>query len=252
MGLQKTVFGRNKSFIAMAGITDITQISAINTLVTDLKSANLWDKMKAIYPMVGGTARAHKFNLKDARDLNSAYRLNFGQNLIHSNTGVKPNGANVGTNTFLAPSKFDQNSMHLSYYSRTNVAAENAMEIGGVNNVSDAVIAIKWLNPTGLIARVNAPYTSVAYGSIKTNGFFIVSRTGVNTTKHYEDSLLKATTTVVSSVPANNSVLLFANNGYVTTKECAFATIGEGLTDAEALNLYNIVQKFQTTLGRQV
>jgi hypothetical protein len=32
----------------------------------------------------------------------------------------------------------------------------------------------------------------------------------------------------------------------------AFTTIGDGLTDYEAKALYWIVQKFQTTLGRQV
>jgi len=37
---------------------------AINELVKDLKSNNLWDKMKSIYPFVGGTVSSHRFNLK--------------------------------------------------------------------------------------------------------------------------------------------------------------------------------------------
>lgn len=37
---------------------------SINELVKDLKSNNLWDKMKAIYPFVGGTVSSHRFNLK--------------------------------------------------------------------------------------------------------------------------------------------------------------------------------------------
>ncbi len=38
---------------------------AINELVKDLKSNNLWDKMKAIYPFVGGgTVSSRRFNLK--------------------------------------------------------------------------------------------------------------------------------------------------------------------------------------------
>jgi hypothetical protein len=36
------------------------------------------------------------------------------------------------------------------------------------------------------------------------------------------------------------------------SKQCAFASIGDGLTDADALNLYTIVQAYQTALGRQV
>jgi hypothetical protein len=62
------------AFIAAASITDSTQQSAIDTLVKSLKSANIWTKMKALYPFVGGTATTHKFNLKDPRDLDAAYR----------------------------------------------------------------------------------------------------------------------------------------------------------------------------------
>jgi hypothetical protein len=37
-----------------------------------------------------------------------------------------------------------------------------------------------------------------------------------------------------------------------STKQCAFATIGSGLTDGEAAALYTSIQAFQTTLARQV
>ncbi len=40
------------AFISAAGITDLTQAAAINTLVNDLKTYGLWAKMKAFYPMV--------------------------------------------------------------------------------------------------------------------------------------------------------------------------------------------------------
>jgi hypothetical protein len=39
--------------------------------------------------------------------------------------------------------------------------------------------------------------------------------------------------------------------GY-SSKQCAFSSIGDGLSSAEATNFYNIVQAFQTTLSRQV
>jgi hypothetical protein len=37
-----------------------------------------------------------------------------------------------------------------------------------------------------------------------------------------------------------------------SSRESAFASIGYGLTDAEALAFYNAIQAYQTTLGRQV
>ena len=37
-----------------------------------------------------------------------------------------------------------------------------------------------------------------------------------------------------------------------SSRECAFASIGEGLTDIEASDFYDAVQAFQTTLSRNV
>ena len=60
----------------------------------------------------------------------------------------------------------------------------------------------------------------------------------------------------LSTLP-NTKIFLGAINNYgsaaaYSTNECAFASIGDGLTDAEALAFYNAVQNFNTTLGRQV
>jgi len=38
----------------------------------------------------------------------------------------------------------------------------------------------------------------------------------------------------------------------LSIRQCAFVTIGDGLTDTDATNLYNIVQRYQIALGRSV
>jgi hypothetical protein len=63
------------AFIAAAGITDLVQKAAITTLVLQLKSDAIWSKFQAIYPLVGGTAFTHKFNLINPLDTNAAFRL---------------------------------------------------------------------------------------------------------------------------------------------------------------------------------
>ena len=40
--------------------------------------------------------------------------------------------------------------------------------------------------------------------------------------------------------------------GYFGNAQCAFASIGSGLTDTEASNFYTAVQAMQTTLSRNV
>ena len=54
-----------QAFIDAASITDATQQTAINNLVVGLKNGGIWDKMKIIYPFVGGTDTSHSYNLKD-------------------------------------------------------------------------------------------------------------------------------------------------------------------------------------------
>ena len=92
-----------QAFFTAAGITDTTQKTAVNTLVTDLKAANIWTKMKAIYPMVGGTAAQHRFNLKSPGTTNADFYLDFIGGGTHSATGYLPNGTTAYADTFLIP-----------------------------------------------------------------------------------------------------------------------------------------------------
>jgi hypothetical protein len=57
----------------------------------------------------------------------------------------------------------------------------------------------------------------------------------------------------VNSISLNtNNIFLIGYNLYPTARECAFASIGEGMTDIQANVFYNIVQQFQTMLSRQI
>ena len=89
-----------QAFITAAAITDSTQQNAINTLVLALKGYSIWTKMKAIYPIVGGTASQHKYNLKDPRDLDVAFRLAFATGWTHSVNGIKGNGTTAFADSF--------------------------------------------------------------------------------------------------------------------------------------------------------
>jgi hypothetical protein len=107
------------NFVNAALISNETQQIAINTLTTDLKNAGLWSKMKAIYPFVGGTASTHRWNLKDPRNVDAAFRLTFSGGWTHSSTGADPNGTNASADTFIRPSShLNLYNTHLSYYSR--------------------------------------------------------------------------------------------------------------------------------------
>ena len=251
------------AFIAAAGITNLTQAAAISTLVNDLKTYGLWTKMKALYPMVGGSATSHKFNLKDPRDLDAAYRLVFNGGWVHSSTGALPNGTTGYADTKLKPFGVFNNTTyaHISYYSRTSSGFNNSeYGMGVVEGTSNLCFVLRRLNNTQAFFSTfsNATYQWV-FNTTSTNGsgLFVGTQQGTNIKLLKQNILQGSNTQLGSTTPPNLNVFIGALNldglsGNYTNKEAAFASVGDGLSDTEATNFYNSVQKFQTTLGRHV
>jgi hypothetical protein len=253
-----------QAFLNAALITNQTQADAVNTLVTSLKTAGVWTKMMAIYPFVGGSANSHKFNLKDPRDMNAAFRLTFSGGWVHTATGAQPNGSNGYANTFLATRSYISgvDSLHISFYSRTDVTSIACDIGGGQPPVYYAGIYPKYNNSgtIGTYAMVHSETGFVANNN-SSAAFYLASRSNSTQVSVFRNdtrlSLLNLARTWNSDYPI---VIGALNGGGIATpvpsafsnREQAFASIGYGLTDAEALAFYTAVQTFQTTLGRQV
>jgi hypothetical protein len=245
------------AFITAAAITDTTQKSAINTLVTDLKTANIWTKMKALYPFVGGTAAQHRFNLKDPRTIDAAFYLDFLGGGTHSANGYQPNGTTAYANTkLISASILDANSTHISVYSRTNITG-NYADIGAIQGLGTSYLQLlpKWSDNIfyGQMCDINFSDNTVT----DSLGFFLGNRQSSTGVK-----LIKNSTVVTNKTSAHVSTIsvsLFLggrnnNNGAqnLSPRQQAFSSIGDGLTDGEASAFYTAVQAYQTTLNRQV
>jgi hypothetical protein len=83
------------AFITAGNITNSVEINAVGSLVTQMKNAGIWARMVAVYPFVGGTALAHKFNLLDPQDTNAAHRIVFSGGWTHTDKGALANGTNA-------------------------------------------------------------------------------------------------------------------------------------------------------------
>jgi hypothetical protein len=249
------------AFLTATGITNITIQNAVTTLVKDLKGYGVWAKYSAIYPMVGGTAFTHKFNLKDPRDLNAAFRLQFVNGWTHSSTGAKGDGAGGHAYTFFNPSLHGLlNSHHSSFYSRTNQQL-NTVELGVVNYPDYNTLNINGAsNSTLSITNQSAVNAFPNFTDTNSIGYYIGNRNASNSTNIWKNGIKKNSTTSSSSFLLNGIMYLSATNnlfgggsvGSYSAKECAFATIGQGLSDTEASNVSLAVQKFQTALSRNV
>jgi len=247
-----------QAFITAASITDATQQSAINQLVLDLKGYSIWTKMKALYPFVGGTASQHKFNLKDPRDLDVAFRLVFSGGWTHSSNGALGNAINTYVDTKFTPSTSGTlNSHHISYYSRTNVS--EVVSDMGVNTNSDAngTLLVIGRSLTTSFYRNNSGATYSSFSDTTSRGLMVVNRTASNVLNAWRDGVKKGTVSTASSGLPTAPIFIGSWNINGTSassnsKQVAFASIGDGLTDTEAANFYTAVQAFNTTLARQV
>lgn len=248
------------AFIQASSIPNTSQKLAVNQLVLDLKTYGLWGKMRAIYPMVGGSAFYHKWNLKDPRDLDAAYRLNFVGGWTHSSGGAKPNGVNGYADTFLVSDAMALNNIHSSFYSRTNFTDNNyKINLGYLRTTPDSFsdIALDWNGVSVFRLNNGGIYTSVSSGG-NNQGFYTVSRTASNVIKAFKNGSIILNATDASNVTVNNRSFYIGagnNNGtaqYFTPNECAFVSLGDGLTDTETVNFRTAVQAFQVALGRSI
>jgi hypothetical protein len=206
--------------------------------------------------MVGASAAACAQNLKS-----SSFTGTFSSGWTFASTGVTPNGTNAFFNTTLVPNgNLTGSSTHVSYYSRTNTTTNAGVETGTWNTAYSSGIEMA-LNRSGVgsYVRIN----SGTVGQILLTGqnsqaFFIGSRTATNSIKYYRNSTTIGTDTNSATINLSTFNTYFgASNDFGTaatfsTKECAFSSIGDGLTDTQASNFYTAVQTFQTTLARQV
>lgn len=241
-----------QAFITAAGITNPTQQSAINTLVIEMKIYGLWTKMKAIYPFIGGTSTAHKFNLKNPLDTNAAFRIVFSGGWTHSSGGALPNGVNAIADTYLNENTIlTLNNEHISIYLRTNTATL----AGDIGAFVSATFQSNILPRFGdfVYGRIHAT-AGPAISNLDSRGFFMANRTNNANVNVYKNT----TFTVVSSTVTGkvNDTFIFGRRakteGLYSDRQIAFSTIGDGLNATEATNLYTVIQTFQTTLGRQV
>ena len=237
------------AFLAAAGITNVTITSAICTLVTNMKINGTWAKCSAIYPIVGGTATTHKFNLKNPADTNAAFRLLFSGGWTHSANGILGNAFNTFANTFYNTNPIA--SGHLSIYSRSNLATAQSVDLGAGNTAADRYYITAGLTST------NTPTAGFGNPSVASTGSALGFFTGTiisNTSRLYKNGT-QLNSSVVAISP-NISVLNIGRmggaNALYTNRQLAFATIGIGLTPTEVASLYTDVQAFQTTLSRQV
>ncbi len=244
-------------FINATGITDATVKVDLDSLITRAQRHGWWNSCNVIYPFAGGTSTTCKYNLKDPRDSDAAFRLVFnGSTWTFDSYGIHPGASGYGY-TYFNPSIqiADPNSCHLSVYSLDDVAggSDNG-DIGAWGDGLGFYLSARdaWPDSSG------KPFASIANDgfqgtSVNGAGFFLATKASGASADFYRDSLLM---TSVSSSPGNlpNLNLFICNQNFpygaepysagFSQRGLAFITIGSGINGTMEAFMYSDIDSF--------
>lgn len=250
-----------KSYSDAVGTLNDTQKEAIDDFVVGLKSDGLWSKLKAIYPFIGNTAAEQKWNLKDSRDLDEAFRLTFYGGITHESYGIKGDGSSGYADTHFVPStELSLNSQSVTIAVETNNSGVtvNPVEIGTVLSVGDLTESFGLNLSPNFTVGLNDWDTGYANGGV-TSGIKpgIYSGTRVSsTTKAYKNGTELDSVASTGTLPSYSVYLLAANAGGSASsltwsnQGLSFVSLGDGLTGTEISNLHARIETLNTDLGR--
>jgi hypothetical protein len=228
------------NFLAAAGIYDDLYVLAINTLVVGLKTNNLWTKMRVIYPFIGGTATTHRYNLVNPNNSqiqfygawthNSDGATSTVRSTAYANTGFIPSSNTLSSTTGMHMFYYMKNSSGISY--TTLLSANNSSMYNAYSGTFGRVFG------GTTVYRASEPATS----------YMLLSKQVAGTNNLFGQMNGVLTNAYTDSTFNIDSTQFVINPDIVAT--AALVAFGEGLSQAEGTTLYNLVQAYQTTLGR--
>jgi len=238
-----------QAFFVAGNITDLTQQTAINYLVDNLKNEGLWTKMKVIYPIVGGTATAHALNLKNT----ALYPLTF-SSISHSSAGI------TGVTTTIASSAVSSytsvadipTDTSFGYYGTSIYVAVNQWLMGdGASTAGGGRNGILGVSTNSITPVIMGNAGSNMTGFLGGSGFKVMSSLG-GVGKAATNQIESTSFTAGSTVSNSNWRMVCNVAGSAAINTYSFFFVGNGLTSAEMLTLHNIVGTYQGILGRSL
>jgi len=244
--------------IENAGVVpSVLQNAASNFLVTSEKAIGSYSLMTAQYPFIGGNAATHKFNVNNPVDTDAGFRLAYTGTVVHSANGMQSTTGGYAE-TFLSPSvSLTLNNTHLSVYSTSNVVG-SFVDIGSEVNGSNRFLLSTVFSSFGPISdqydtnggRIIAPM-------VRADGYFLGNR--ASSTSH---KVLRNGTVLASNASSGGGLnsatinilrlntVLAGGFFFYSTRQLAYASIGSGFTDTQAIQQSRIVTFFNSMQNR--
>lgn len=217
-----------------------------------LGSANLVTKFKFIYPRIGGTATAHKYNLVDVGTFEGIYSGGW----THDGSGALPNGTNAYMDTQCAATEFTKNDLSFGFDSKTNTDGTYA-DFGALDGSLGEVNMYSRTGAGNLTTRLSDHGTNSSITNANSLGIHSMSRQSGTSYKAHKEGAVMAThsTSSVGGAMTGNSIYEAATNNagsiiqYSPRKRTLFYG-GMGMSDVEVAGFHTLWRTLDTALGR--
>ena len=233
----------------------------VNNFVKNLKGYglinnqyNLWNKLVAVYPFIGGTATAHKFNLKNPLDTNAAFRLTYVNTLSHSGAGLVGSASGYALTNLYPLINLSLNDVHIcNIISNITPTWGFSYEMGIFANGTGDGLYKRSTEGSNTDNAINSNFnTNFATSGRST----ILYRSSSTVQKHCKDGTVSSSN-ITSIALANINFPLMglynrntSNYTNFSANSHSYDSIGFGFTDAEATMYHNCIVNLQTLLNR--
>lgn len=245
--------------LTAGGTLDATISGATDTLFTELKSEGLYSEITLMYLFLGGTAGS--CSIMADRTQGTTYDLTYINSPTFSSDGYKGNGVNTGANT-----QFPADSQASSRFNHIYVSDDNDFKsylCGGGNGSQNNIILDFGSNNTGYFGYGSQnTWSPIGTTFQRENGNLIGSLVAATSLVAYQDEVQVLNLGPVSNSNQNRYLSIGTDNridvpgfggnnannttsGYVKSY-----AIGNALTAAQCVKFSELINDFQTTLGR--
>lgn len=254
---------------AQAAITaigaDATIGGYLNQLVLDLKGqgnttngTDVWSKCYAIYPFSPTdvstiTSDSTKWNIKDPRDLDAAFRITWNNTPVFSiANGVAQNGSNnaYGQTYFIESANMTAGNNGLTVNITDVPASGNYYSVGAITG------GVIYAQRHAFNASWGMYSAGVIISTLFTTGIGTNSRRSATDYEIYRAGVSVGTNATSASTQTTQEIFILALNTAVTAINffndgaIGFVAIHDGLTDNEAKDIYDAITAWNTSIGR--
>lgn len=240
-------------------------VKCVDQLVKELKADGFWSICSIIYPFalyhtVAAGQFATGFNLKSPGTAASNFFLAFGgQIATHNQYGTAfNNGTSTCDTQFNAGTSLSTNDWHFcSYLNLPNGNSSTTMTITSCNATGGIGLDL-FNNATGqqMSLRGNGITLNINPGPGGRKGCFLATRTSSTSMSLYRSGIIigNSASAVTNSLPSRSQKIIYSEA--LSNNQCTvpfnFFSMGSSLTDDQAFRLSQIVQDYQTRMGRSV